>query len=73
MIDDDTKPRFKVGETYGSNRRGEFTVLSIDGDHMRIRWDNGEEMICPLAEQEKILKNYEAEVWEEPVSEIAGE
>ena len=60
-MSDDVQPRFKVGETYNSNRRGNFTVLKLEGDDMTVRWEGGEEMKCSACSQEKILANYERE------------
>ena len=58
----DDQPRFEVAKTYDSNRRGEFTVISLKGDDMTVKWeDNGEMVMLSASEQEKILRNYEKE------------
>jgi hypothetical protein len=53
--------RFEVGETYDSNRRGDFTVIKLDGDNMTVKWKDGETVTLSAREQEKILNNYEEE------------
>jgi hypothetical protein len=63
-VPDDPPHRFLVGESYESNRRGKFTVVKIEGDQMVIRWGNGEIAPVSAQQQEKILRNYEHEVWE---------
>ena len=47
---------FQVGGRY-ENRKGFYTVISLDGDMMRIRWDNGEEINDSVAAQARILRN----------------
>ncbi len=58
---DQGKSPFHVGERY-ENRKGLFSVLSIDGDHLAIRWDTGEEAITSVELQAKVLRNMEREL-----------
>ena len=52
---------FQVGERY-ENRKGLFTVLSIEGDRLAIRWDTGEEATTSVNLQAKVLRNMEREL-----------
>lgn len=45
--------KFVVGEEY-KNEKGLFEVLSVKGDKMDIRWENGEEMTCDVRIQRRI-------------------
>jgi hypothetical protein len=51
-----TENPFQLGGCY-ENRKGFFTVISLDGDMMRIRWDSGEEITDTVAAQVRILRN----------------
>lgn len=51
---------FKVGERY-ENRKGEFEVLSITGEHMEIRWIDGESIWTDVSFQRRVLRNMEFE------------
>jgi hypothetical protein len=51
---------FKVGERY-ENRKGEFEVLSINGDRMEIRWIDGESMWTEVSFQKRVIRNMEFE------------
>jgi len=44
---------FKVGEQY-TNEKGVFKVLSIKGEQMVIRWENGEELKSSVDIQRRI-------------------
>jgi hypothetical protein len=52
---------FRPGGRY-KNRKGFFTVISLDGDKMRIRWDSGEEITDTIASQAQILRNMRREI-----------
>jgi hypothetical protein len=56
MNDESSENPFQVGGRY-KNRKGLFTVISLDGDNMTIRWDNGEEITDTIASQARILRN----------------
>lgn len=47
---------FKVGGRY-ENRKGPYTVLSIDGGRMLIQWDSGEKRLTTIEVQRKIFEN----------------
>jgi len=47
---------FLVGGRY-ANRRGEYEVLSIDGDRMLIRYDNGTSQEVSVSTQARISQN----------------
>lgn len=51
---------FEVGEKY-TNRKGDFTVLSIKGKKMKIEWDNGESIETTIEEQTRFIRNMEIE------------
>jgi len=51
-----TTHRFVEGQKY-ENRKGVFTVVSITGDKMLLRWKNGQEQESAIAQQEKIIAN----------------
>lgn len=53
---------FEVGGTY-TNEKGDFEVMSIDGDRMVIKWESGEEFESTVSFQRQIQKRrYMAEV-----------
>ncbi len=47
---------FTIGRRY-RNRRGEYEVLDIDGDTLRIRYDDGTEQQASALVQERIANN----------------
>ena len=53
---------FSIGQQY-ENRKGAYEVLKIEGDCMRIRWENGEEVDTTLTMQSHIMRRmqYESE------------
>ncbi len=51
---------FEVGKTY-ENMKGPFTVLSIKGDEMTIRWDHGEQISTSVDLQRRIIERMEDE------------
>lgn len=52
----DEKTEFVVGGRY-ENVKGAYEVISITGDSMVIRWDNGEEISSSIELQERIIEN----------------
>ena len=53
---------FEVGGIY-TNEKGDFEVISIDGDRMVIKWESGEEFESTVSFQRRIQKRrYMAEV-----------
>jgi len=56
MNDESPDNPFRLGNRY-KNRKGFFTVVSLAGDMMRIRWDSGEEIADTIASQARILRN----------------
>lgn len=44
------------------NMKGSYQVLSIDGNTMRIQWENGEESVTEVKLQDRILSRFEREV-----------
>ena len=55
-----TEDSFKVGCVY-ENRKGKYTVLSVCGDRMTIRWENGEEVETDVAGQLRVLRHMQQE------------
>lgn len=51
---------FQVGEQY-ENRKGAYEVLEVQGDTMRIRWDNGEEIDTSVTMQSNIIERMQYE------------
>ena len=51
---------FEVNGTY-ANRKGNYTVLSLDGDRMTIRYEDGSEANLKISLQERIWENIEVE------------
>ncbi len=51
---------FLVGGRY-RNRRGEYEVLEIMGDKMRVRYDSGKEEVLDVHRQRVIAENMEIE------------
>lgn len=58
---------FKVGDKY-ENMKGPYEVISIDGDSMIIRWENGEEVSTEIDLQQRILERLD---WEKRMKEAA--
>ncbi len=54
------KINFKVGERY-ENRKGQFEVLSINGEQMEIRWQDGESIWTEVSFQRRVIQNMEFE------------
>jgi hypothetical protein len=50
------KHPFVVGGRY-RNRRGEYQVLALDGRHMRVRYDDGQEHSLDIARQAHIWQS----------------
>jgi len=55
-----TKHPFQLGGRY-MNRLGEYEVLSIDGERMTIRYDDGSEQTVKVEIQARIWKNIQVE------------
>ena len=51
---------FLVGQRY-RNRKGEYEVLEIKGDLMKVRYDNGSEQISVISTQAIIFENMQRE------------
>lgn len=51
---------FKIGEKY-ENRKGPFEVVTVKGNEMRIRWENGEEVETTRTLQTQIIRHMELE------------
>lgn len=51
---------FAVGEKY-ENMKGSYEVLTIRGDAMRIRWDDGEEVMTTRTLQAQIIHRMQME------------
>ena len=64
--------KFKVGDQY-ENVKGSFTVLSIDKDEMRIRWENGEEITTSAMLQNQIIRRMRREEEERQKAEADAE
>jgi len=45
---------FEIGQEY-ENRKGKYEVLEIEGDAMRIRWGDGEEITTSVTMQSHII------------------
>jgi len=54
---------FSVGQQY-ENRKGVYEVLEIEGDTMRIRWENGEEADTTVTMQSHIIQRMQHEMGE---------
>lgn len=54
------KIEFKVGHKY-ENMKGVYEVISISGDSMIIRWENGEQTSTPIDLQRKIIERIQRE------------
>ena len=52
---------FVIGQQY-ENRKGAYEVLEIQGDAMRIRWDNGEEVDTTATVQSHIINGMQREL-----------
>ena len=55
---------FQVGEKY-ENRKGTFTVVTLSGGEMRLRWETGEETIDTVESQARIFRNIQREITSE--------
>jgi len=51
---------FLVGQRY-RNRKGEYEVLEIKGDSMKVRYDDGSEQILSMSSQTIIFENMQRE------------
>jgi hypothetical protein len=51
---------FKVGDKY-ENMKGPYEVISVKGDSMVIRWENGEEISTEIDLQQRILERIDRE------------
>lgn len=51
---------FRVGDKY-ENVKGPYEVISVDGDSMVIRWENGEEVSTAIDLQQRILERLDLE------------
>lgn len=51
---------FEAGGRY-RNRTGPYEVLSIEGEHMRIRYDSGQEQMVTIAHQARIWQSIQDE------------
>ena len=51
---------FRVGEKY-RNRKDEYEVVSIDGNHMVIRYQQGGTLSTTVTDQQRIWENILAE------------
>ena len=45
---------FEEGKKY-ENMKGKYEVLSLDGNTMKIRWDNGEEITTTVSFQKRVI------------------
>ena len=52
--------RFQVGQKC-ENMKGIYEVLAVDGNAMRIRWQDGEEMTTTVALQSRIIERMQRE------------
>jgi hypothetical protein len=57
---------FEVGNRY-KNMKGPYEVLAVEGDVMRIKWEDGEEITTSMAMQRRILERLEREQDEKPM------
>jgi hypothetical protein len=46
--------KFEVGAMY-ENMKGVYEVISIQNDSMRIRWEDGNEVVTPVDLQRRII------------------
>lgn len=51
---------FLVGQRY-HNRKGEYEVLEIKNNQMKVRYDDGQEQMLALSTQAKIFENMQSE------------
>lgn len=51
---------FEAGKRY-ENMKGTYEVLAVDGDVMRIQWEDGEEVTTSIVMQRRILERLERE------------
>ena len=54
------KFQFKVGSKH-TNMKGDYEVISIQGESMVIRWNNGDEVTTTIDQQTRILERLEYE------------
>ncbi len=52
--------KFEVGQKY-ENMKGVYEVLAIDGDVMRIQWQDGEQVTTTVALQSRIIERMQRE------------
>ena len=52
--------KFLAGQRY-RNRKGEYEVLQLQGDTMKVRYDDGSEQILSIAIQSTIFENMQCE------------
>ncbi len=62
---------FEVNGNY-ANRKGNYTVLSLDGDKMSVRYDDGSEAKLKIALQERIWVNIAVERQAQAAKEAAN-
>ncbi len=62
---------FEVNEKY-ANRKGNYTVISLDGDKMTVRYDDGSEAQLKIALQERIWVNIAVERQAQAAKEAAN-
>lgn len=63
---------FNVGHKY-ENMKGVYEVISISGDSMIIRWENGEQTSTPIDLQRKIIERMQREKEERDIKKIQNE
>jgi len=52
--------RFEIGSTY-KNMKGDYEVVSIKGESMVIRWEDGNEYTTTIDQQKRILERLDHE------------
>jgi len=66
------KIEFKVAHKY-ENMKGTYEVISISGDSMIIRWENGEQLSTPIDLQRRIIERMQREKQERDKEKIQNE
>ena len=66
------KIEFKVGHKY-ENMKGIYEVISISGDSMLIRWENGDQISTPMDLQRRIVERIQREKPERDKKKIQDE
>lgn len=61
---------FEVGKKY-KNMKGCYEVVSVDGNAMRIRWDDGEEVDTTVIMQRRIIERMKREGLDVPSADAA--